>query len=68
MAKGLTRSIEREILYEALKGFARGRGRDDGVVAVCGVYGNDMPAVVDVGEWESDGACEIVDNAVEERL
>jgi hypothetical protein len=64
MAKGFTRSIDREYLYEVLKGFVRG-GR--GLDVVDGVYGNDMPTV-DVGECDNDGAWLIIDNPVEERL
>jgi hypothetical protein len=50
--KGLTRSIDFECLKDVLYvGLVRGgSGRETGV------YGNDMPAVVDVGECDREGA------------
>jgi hypothetical protein len=50
MAKGFTRSMEGEYLYDVLNGFVRG-----GSGLAVGVYGNDMPAV-EVGECDNEGA------------
>ncbi len=60
----MTRSIDFEYLKDVLYvGFVRGGSGLD-----AGVYGKDMPAAVDAGECDSEGALLIVEYPVDERL
>lgn len=62
VGKGLTRSMEREYLKLVLnEGLVRGgSGRDTE-----GVYGKDIPAIVELGECDNEGAWLIVEKLVE---
>lgn len=61
MGNGLTRSIDLECLKDVLYlGLVRGGS--------AGVYGSDMPAVVEPGDCDSEGTLLDIEYPVEERL